>query len=281
MEQVQYAPGHSDRELKRLTRQAEVFEPFTRRLLQRAGIESGMRILEVGSGSGDVAFLVSELVGPAGEVVGVDRAARAVDWANARAQSLGMGNVRFLEGNPAEMRFDRTFDAVVGRLVLMYCPDPIDFVRKLTGCLRNGGLVVFQEFDCENCRSCPPAATYDQAANWIRASLMAGGARLRLGLELFGIYVAAGLPEPSLVMEASIGGGRGCPAYQMIAEIVETLLPLIEKHRIATAAEVEISTLACRMRDEVVASNGVALSPALIGAWSRKGSRHGTNHGNN
>jgi Methyltransferase domain len=189
--------------------------------------------------------------------------------------------VRFLEGNPAEMRFDPTFDAVVGRLVLMYCPDPVDFVRKLTGCLRDGGLVVFQEFDCDNCRSCPPAPAYEQAANWIRASLVAGGARLRLGLELFGIYLAAGLPEPSLVMEASIGGGRGCGAYQLIAEVVETLLPLIEKHRIATVAEVEISTLARRMRDEVVARNGVALSPALIGAWSRKGAPNGTNYENN
>jgi tRNA A58 N-methylase Trm61 len=85
VEHVQYAPGHSERELKRLTRQAEAFEPFTRRLLQRAGIESGMRVLDVGSGSGDVAFLASELVGSTGEVVGVDRAARAVEWASARA----------------------------------------------------------------------------------------------------------------------------------------------------------------------------------------------------
>ena len=47
-------------------------------------------------------------------------------------------------------------------------------------------------------------------------------------------------------------------------------MPAMEKLKIATAAEVDIPTLAVRIRDEIVASKGVALSPALVGAWSRK-----------
>jgi|HubBroStandDraft_1064217.scaffolds.fasta_scaffold99762_2 SAM-dependent methyltransferase len=266
----QYALGHSERELERLTRQAHAFEPFTRHLLQLAGIDSGMRVLDVGCGSGDVAFLVADLVGSKGEVIGADRAASAVEWASTRARSQGISNVVFLEGDPAEMQFDRPFDAIVGRLVLMYCPDPINAVRKLIRHLRVGGLMVFQELDCENCRSVPPTPTYDHAASWIKKSLAASGARLQLGLELFGMFLAAGLPEPSLRMDALIGGGPDCAAFQLIADIVETLLPEIEKQRITTAAEVEISTLAHRMREEVVNSNGVVLSPGLIGAWSRK-----------
>jgi SAM-dependent methyltransferase len=207
MRQAQYALGHSERELGRLTRQAQAFEPFTRHLLQLAGIDSGMRVLDVGCGSGDVAFLVADLVGPKGEVIGADRAASAVEWASARARSRGISSVTFLEGDPAEMQFDRPFDAVVGRLVLMYCPDPVNAVRKLIRHLRDGGLVVFQEFDFENCRSYPPAPTYDRAASWIKKSLAASGASLQLGLELFGMFLDAGLPEPSLRMDALIGGG--------------------------------------------------------------------------
>ena len=270
MQQSQYAPGHSERELKRLTRQAQAFEPFTRHLLHLAGIDSGMRVLDVGCGSGDVAFLVADLVGLKGEVIGIDRAASAVEWASARARLQGISNVTFLEGDPAEIQFDQAFDAIVGRLVLMYCPDPVSTLRKLTRHLRVGGVVVFQEFDSENCRSVPPAPTYDRAVSWIKKSLAGSGASLQLGLELFGVFLAAGLPEPSLRMDALIGGGPDCVAYQLIAEVVETLLPVIEKQRIATAAEVEISTLAHRMRDEVVDRNGVVLSPGLIGAWSRK-----------
>src|SRR5215470_7752344 len=111
-----YALGHSEQELQRLTRQAQAFEPFTRQLFEEAGISRGMRVLDVGCGSGDVAFLAADLVGPSGKVVGVDRERKAVDWADARARSLGMRNVKFVEGDPTEMEFDRQFDAVIGRL---------------------------------------------------------------------------------------------------------------------------------------------------------------------
>jgi ubiquinone/menaquinone biosynthesis C-methylase UbiE len=67
-----YVLGHSAQELQRLTLQARLLAPITRRLLLAAGVASGMRVLDVGSGMGDVAFLAAELVGPAGHVVGAD-----------------------------------------------------------------------------------------------------------------------------------------------------------------------------------------------------------------
>ena len=68
--QTTYPLGHSDEELERLSRQAQVFEPFTRQLFQQAGITAGKRVLDVGSGSGDVTGLAADLVGPSGEVIG-------------------------------------------------------------------------------------------------------------------------------------------------------------------------------------------------------------------
>jgi len=76
-----YALGHSEQELQRLSHQGQVFGAFTHQLFEEAGISQGMRVLDVGSGSGDVAFLAADLVGPSGEVVGVDRERTAVDWA--------------------------------------------------------------------------------------------------------------------------------------------------------------------------------------------------------
>jgi SAM-dependent methyltransferase len=230
----------------------------------------GMRVLDVGCGSGDVAFLAAQFVGPGGEVVGVDQAAAAVNRATARAQARGIGNVRFLEGDPTELQFDRPFDAVVGRLVLMYYPDPVHAIRKLTLRLRAGGLIVFQEFDLANARSLPPAPTFDRTVGWLRNTLSATGARTQLGLELYSAFLSAGLPGPSMRMDALIGGGPNDPAYELVAEVTRTLLPVMEKLKIASAAEVDLSSLAQRMRDEVVASNGVVLSPGLIGAWSQK-----------
>src|SRR5215469_332376 len=166
-QQSTYALGHLEQELERLSRQAEVFDPFTHQLLQQAGISTGMRVLDVGCGAGDVAFLVADLVGSTGGVVGVDRAAEAIQRATMRAQARHLENVKFLEGDPTRMHFDQPFDAIVGRLVLMYYPDPIDAVRKLAGHVREGGLVVFQEFDIANCRSLPPAPTFDRSVGWI------------------------------------------------------------------------------------------------------------------
>jgi tRNA A58 N-methylase Trm61 len=63
-----YVLGHSDVELKRLATQARLIDPITRRFLVSAGIREGMRVLDVGSGAGDVAVLLAGLVGPSGEV---------------------------------------------------------------------------------------------------------------------------------------------------------------------------------------------------------------------
>src|SRR5262245_55311254 len=72
MDDTDYALGRTDEEYERLVEQAEVLRPLTERMLRAAGIGAGMRVLDVGCGLGDVSFLVSELVGPGGSVVGID-----------------------------------------------------------------------------------------------------------------------------------------------------------------------------------------------------------------
>jgi hypothetical protein len=98
---------------------------------------------------------------------------------------------------------------------------------------------------------------------------MQTGTRINLGLELYGIFLAAGLPAPLLRMDTLIGGGLKFP-YEIVADTIQSLLPKIEELQICTIAEVDPPTLAARIRNEVVASKGVVLSPGLIGAWSRK-----------
>jgi hypothetical protein len=70
-------------------------------------------------------------------------------------------------------------------------------------------------------------------------------------------------------MDAMVGGGPDFAAYEIVTDVVRSLLPAMEKLGIVTVAEVDVATLADRIRDDVVAGKGVALSPGLIGAWSR------------
>ena len=220
-----YALRHSQRELERLTRQARAFEPFTRLLFQQAGLGQGMRVLDVGCGSGDVAFLASELVGPKGAVVGVDRAPQAVAWATANAQARPVSGVHFLEGDPALMAFDEPFDAVVGRLILMYYPDPVGTLAKLARHML--GRAAWSS--SRNSLLPTPFPSTRTAIRWCRGldrrTLAASGARMRLGRDLYAVFRAAGLPGPSLRLDALIGGGRDAIACTLVSDVIESPCP--------------------------------------------------------
>jgi SAM-dependent methyltransferase len=265
-----YALGHSDRELERLKLQDRLVGPITRQFLRDAGIAPGMRVLDVGSGAGAVAFLAAELVGEAGEVVGTDRAPEAVAAARAGAAARSLGNVSFCAGDPTELTFERPFDAVVGRYVLMFNSDPATTLRRLARHLRPGGVMVFHEVDWDGTRSFPPAPVYEDCNRWIVETFRRLGPDPRMGARLHAAFLAAGLPAPAMRSQAIVGGSESAGDWlNMIAELVRTLLPAMARLGVATPAEVDVESLADRLRREVAAGGGIVVGRSEIGAWSR------------
>jgi SAM-dependent methyltransferase len=265
-----YALGHSDRELDRLSAQARLIDPITRQFFREAGITLGMRVLDVGSGAGDVAFLVAELVGNTGEVVGVDRATAALEIAKARTDSGSRRNISLLEGDPATMAFERGFDAVVGRYVLQFQPDPVAMLRQVANHLHPGGIVAFHELDWDGIRSFPPSPTYHQCCGWIVQTLRMLGAETRMGIKLHSAFVAAGLSAPSMRVGAVVGGGaNSADCLNLVTDLVETLLPDMKRLGVATAADIDIETLSERISREVISLNSVIIGRAEMGAWTR------------
>src|ERR1700737_2038844 len=106
-----------------------------------------MRVLDLGSGAGDVTLLVAELVGPNGSVVGVDVNPDVIGSASARAEASRLQNVRFLHGDIREVELDAEFDAIVGRLVLMYSADPAETLRAALRHVRSCGIAAFHEMN--------------------------------------------------------------------------------------------------------------------------------------
>jgi SAM-dependent methyltransferase len=265
-----YALGRSRAETDRLIAQHQLYGSFTRQFLVGAGITTGMKVLDVGSGAGDVALLLAELVGPQGQVVGVDADPEIVETARGRVDAAGWTTVSLLTGTLSELDLDRDFDAVVGRWILMYLPDPAGFLRQARMLLRAGGLVAFQEGDIrQGARTYPPAPLHEELARLVTPPPGAPGPDVDMGPKLFQTFTAAGLPGPQLRHDTPIGGGPDWPGYAYLTATIRNLLPFLTKVAGITPEQLGIDTLEDRLRAEVVGQGGVQLLPPLIGAWAR------------
>jgi len=263
-----YALGHSEEELDRLKTQARLIDPITQRFFDEAGVGPGMRVLDVGCGAGDTSVLLAEMVGERGEVVGVDRARAAIAAAQPKLQ--GRRNLRFLEGDPADMSFEQPFDAVVGRYVLMFQEHPATMLRRLASHLRPGGLLVFHELDYEGISSFPPLPTFEQVKRWTADTTRLYGADPRMGAKLLAAFITAGLPGATARVDALSGKGAGSADLLLLAKnLTRSLLPEMERQGVATRAEVKLETLLERMHNEAVATDSVVVGHLQVGAWCR------------
>ncbi|MBT8337936.1 MAG: class I SAM-dependent methyltransferase [Gemmatimonadetes bacterium] len=273
-----YVLGRSPRELDRLDRQGALYRPFTRELLLAAGIGLGDRVLDLGSGSGDVSFLAHELVAPLGadepgEVVGVELDAATAEAARARAERRGFDRVRFRVA-PLDAHLDEPpFDAIVGRFILMHQRDPAAALRRALIHARPGAAVAFLESSMtsliDGVHSRPFSGLYERIVRWKGAVVAGCGGDLGAGLRLREIMLAAGLPSPSLRFHAHLEGGSDSSWYAFIEESVRSMLPQAERLGIEGFTEMEVDGLADALRAETVAANGVLVGWPVVAAWSR------------
>ena len=268
-----YALGRTAEEHRRLEQQAALFRPITERFFRAAGVGPGMRVLDVGSGAGDVAFLAAELVGPAGEVVGVDADGSALRTARERARLLGLSNVTFLEGDIRTADPGRDFDAAVGRLVLLYFADPVEALAAILAHVRKGGLVAFQEVDMDpaiTSVSYPEDSLWTETGKTIVRVFEGAGVHLRMGRKLLQTFLRAGLSVPALMVESATGAGPDFLGYAWLADTLRSLTPLAEKLGIANAADLGLDSLADRLREEAVSRELMVWTGPLVGASARK-----------
>ena len=264
-----YALGYSEAEHDRLIRQAACIAPITERLFRAAGIGHGQRILDLGSGMGDVAILVARIVGPSGEVVGIERDAGSIAQAKARVAVAGLRNVTFTQTDVKEIVGDKPFDAAVGRFILMFLPDPLAVLRSVSRLVRPGGAVAFQE------PSWIPALAlgarlplWSRVVSSIQETLLRSGANPEMGLALYGLFPQAGLPAPCMHLEIPLGSDEDFT--RLMCDLLASLWPLAEQHNVALKELGELDTLRDRIRAEVASANTVVTSVPLVGAWSRK-----------
>ncbi len=266
-----YIMGHTDHERRRLSLQAQALNPFTHELFLRAGIAPGMRVLDLGCGVGEVSLIAARIVGPSGSVTGIDLDPGALEIARQRAAAEGVECAGFVQANVGEFRDGAPYDAVVGRLILIHTPDAAAMTRHAASLVRSGGIVAFQDFDLSRTLPpCPPKPLVERCSRYFIELFTRAVPMADVGMRLYGLLAGAGLASPQCRAELTIDGGPESIVYEWFAETIRSILPKIEALGIATAADVDIETLAQRLRDEAIAIGGCVTGPILVSAWARK-----------
>jgi SAM-dependent methyltransferase len=263
-----YLLGHASHEQQRLIEQARFIGDLTAQLFQAAGLRQGMHVLDVGCGVGDTSFLAASMVGPTGRVIGIDASREAVATAAPRAAAAGLNNVSFIACSLDDIDPALAVDALIGRLILVYLPDPAAALRRLLRHLRPGGLVIFQDIDGHSGRSEPPCPLYETMLAHLRQTFARSGLDIATGPHLGRIFERAGLPPPELMCGTRIERGAQRGVCDWIAGITRTVLPAMARFGIASAEEIDIDSLSERLHAQALQLDATLTLFSFIGAWS-------------
>jgi FkbM family methyltransferase len=266
---VPYILGHSNAELRRLMLQAAILKPITKRLLLEIGLQPGMRVLDIGCGSGDVSLLLAEMVGPTGSVVGIDRSPAALTLARDRARATGHPDITFHETALVNSDGPGPFDLAIGRYVLMYQADPAVMIRAAASHVRKGGAVAFHEIAVfVPLEMRPPVPLWQQSADLIREAFLSVLPHYDAGARLIEHFHRAGLGQPTVFCEMPVEGGPDSLAYAWAAETLRSVMPQLQTMGVLTA-EIGIDTLEDRLRKAAIAVHGQGTLPPQFCGWAR------------
>jgi SAM-dependent methyltransferase len=263
-----YTLGSSPDELARLQRQGDIYADVTLMAMRQAGIIPGMHVIDAGSGAGDVAFLVADLAGASGAVTGIEQSPGALATARERAHQTGRSNVTFVVGDVEVTQLGDTFDALVGRLILMHTPHPVAVLRNLASQLHPGAPILFLEIDIPAGMAHPAVPLLEQMRDLCSEAFEARGVSDAPGWDLRGQFLAAGLPEPQVLYLGRLDPAPAMAICLNVVSVLRSLMPIIEANRLAAAAELDLDTLADRLAAEISARDAQVMYPPLVAAIS-------------
>ena len=242
-----------------------LYGPGARRVLLQAGIQPGMRVADLGCGVGMVTALLAELVGPTGQVVGVDFSSAQIAQARELAPT-SLSNVSFIEASATDTGLPHeSFDLVYCRFLLIHLTDPGLALREMHRLLKPDGILVCEDGDLTSAGSEPPSALNAFSDLFGRLG-PTWGVDYTLGRRLFQMVLAANFSEPEITYNQPVEA-RG-EVKRLLDLSVAEAGPAFVGAGLITSDELDHTLVEMRRiaEDETV----IAMMPRMSQVWARK-----------
>ncbi len=259
--------GTSSPELQRLLQQAKDLEPEARWLLDRIGVGPGWRTIDLGCGPLGILDVLSERVGPRGEVVGLDLEARFVEMARRIVDERPLGNVRVVHGDATATGLPRdSFDLVHERLLLIG-PLRERVVAEMLALAKPGGVVAVQELDLLSSFCEPAHPAWDTLLGAFGAFVGRAGADLASGRRLPRLLREVGLVDIDAEVHTRVARPGEPRRTQLLSLIASVREPLI---RGGAFSQQDLSSVVASLLDHLEDPRTVVVGGLVVQAWGRK-----------
>jgi SAM-dependent methyltransferase len=198
--ELDYVLGTNDQEIVRLGVQHRVWRSRVLECWREAGITAGSRVLDVGAGPGYATADLAEIVGPSGQVIGVERSGRFIEAARQRCRTRGLVNVSFRECDLMTGEIDApNMDASWCRWVAAFVNDPGRLVAILAKAIRTGGAAIFHEYiDYRSFRLAPRRPAFEYFVEQVIEAWRESGGEPDIAAELPGLLSRGGFKVQGL-----------------------------------------------------------------------------------
>jgi SAM-dependent methyltransferase len=261
MAQEDYLLADQPSELERLQLQSRVWEPAGRQLLARVDGGSGAPALDVGCGALGWLRILSEWVGPSGQVVGTDIDETLLDAARSFLETEGVSNVELVVDDLFETKLEpQSFDLVHARYVIAPLGRGGEQVAAYRRLVRPGGSLVLEEWDLGSWHFNPPAPAAEQLIQSLSDIFVTLGGEAGRGLPelLRGI----GVEEPEI--DAHVIALEPGHAYLRLPLQFSVAL---ESRLLETLSEDELASLRHEAEAELAAPGRWGTTFTLIQSW--------------
>jgi 2-polyprenyl-3-methyl-5-hydroxy-6-metoxy-1,4-benzoquinol methylase len=245
-----------------------IYGPGARQLLINAGIKRGMRVADLGCGVGMVTQLLAELVGPTGEVVGVDFSGAQIEQARTLLPEH-VRNVIFVQASATETGLQReSFDLVYCRFLLIHLTHPEGALREMYQLLKPNGVIAVEDGDLTSAGSEPASRLQDFSTLFGRLGPK-WGVDYTLGRRLFQMVLAADFREAEITFNQPVFA-KGEKKRLLELSVAEAGSSFVTAGLISQAElEKSVNEMRRLADDEKV----LAVMPRMSQVWARKAVR--------